>query len=107
MNCLQKALVPLLKNCNNTCEILKQTAFASHPTCYIDAGVCDLSALDWVNILNIIGVNGLTESGLMPALQTMDGCIPNIILNIQNVIENVPFFQKLKFVITLYYFQLF
>ncbi len=35
MNCLQKSLVPLLKNCNNTCEILKQTAFALHPTCYI------------------------------------------------------------------------
>ncbi len=94
MNCLQKSLVPLLKNCNNTCEILKQTAFALHPTCYIDAGVCDLSALDWVHIQNILGNNGLIESGLMPALQTIDDCISNIILNLQNTTKDLPFFPK-------------
>ncbi|MFT5358804.1 MAG: hypothetical protein ACI9KE_006045 [Polyangiales bacterium] len=37
-----------------TCEDIERSGFDSHPLCYTETGFCDLSAGDWVGVLNTI-----------------------------------------------------
>jgi hypothetical protein len=54
MNCLQRALVPLLQGCP-TCSTLHQVAFDSHPDCYAGSGICSLDCWDVAMVLSTIG----------------------------------------------------
>ena len=55
--CLQVKLVPILRPfVTPTCESIKQTAFISHPGCYLhpDSGapsICDIGVADWARII--------------------------------------------------------
>ena len=76
MNCLQRALVTPLKQCENNCETLKDLAFASHPKCYIysGSGVCTLDWSDWIQIMLIVSKDLTSVASLKQALQTFAGC---------------------------------
>src|SRR5271155_2647019 len=54
MSCLQRALIPYI-NCDETCAAIQSTAFASHPSCYISSGFCELSSCDLVEIFETVG----------------------------------------------------
>jgi hypothetical protein len=41
------------------CDGLIQAGYASHPSCYLGTGFCDLPALDWVRIVNTIDFDDL------------------------------------------------
>ena len=56
--CLKKALLPLVDQSSTTCQIIHDTAFDSHPKCYVLNGFCDLF-FDPVHILT--NVKGLLE----------------------------------------------
>lgn len=62
MNCLQRALVPLLQGCP-TCPTLHQVAFDSHPDCYVGSGVCSLGCWDVAMVLSTIGQDLFTSLG--------------------------------------------
>lgn len=82
MNCLQKTLVPSLENCENNCSILRKTAFASHPRCYVKSGVCELPVFDWITIVSVVGKDLLNGEGFVQALKTVPHCIPDILKRI-------------------------
>ena len=49
--CLQIALVPLLNIAGKiSCDELKSKAFATHPSCYVDCGFCDIGFKNWVEV---------------------------------------------------------
>ena len=79
MNCLQKTLVPALENCDNNCSMLRKTAFASHPRCYVKSGVCELPALDWITTVSVVGKDLLNEEGFVQTLKTVPHCIPDLL----------------------------
>ena len=58
MQCLQRALVPEVEERANiaTCAELKDYAFSTHPTCYIDNGFCELPDSDWEEVVKIVGM---------------------------------------------------
>ncbi|GAB1310656.1 Stanniocalcin-2 [Madurella fahalii] len=62
MNCLQRALVPLLQGCP-TCPTLHQVAFDSHPDCYVGSGICSLGCWDVAMVLSTIGTDLFTSLG--------------------------------------------
>ncbi len=105
MNCLQKALVTPLQNCDSTCETLRQIAFASHPSCYINAGVCDLSANDWYQIFTTVAKDLFNEDGFIQAIKTTKDCLPTIINRIENQLASTIDFTRIKFRIMLSWFM--
>ncbi|CAF1119226.1 unnamed protein product [Didymodactylos carnosus] len=86
MNCLQKALVTPLKNCENNCKKLEDLAFASHPSCYVSSGVCNLPPSDWFSILVVIAKDLSAKKSLVQALKTSTSCIPDIISRIEQLL---------------------
>ncbi|CAF2815780.1 unnamed protein product [Rotaria sp. Silwood2] len=87
MNCLQKALVSPLKNCEKDCLTLRKMAFDSHPECYIKNGVCNLPPFDWMTIVSIVGKDLLSLEGFIQALKTAPQCIPTILDRIQTELQ--------------------
>jgi hypothetical protein len=64
MNCLQRQLVPLLRNKSLTCDEVENAAFATYPGCYANNGgpsICDLPWSDWRKIAKIVGTNILIQ----------------------------------------------
>ncbi|KAK2868020.1 hypothetical protein FQN49_003232 [Arthroderma sp. PD_2] len=58
--CLQEKLVPYATGQKEaSCEAIKEHAFATHPACFIDNGLCTLPPSDWLVILRAIGVEGI------------------------------------------------
>ncbi|EDR13584.1 uncharacterized protein LACBIDRAFT_308677 [Laccaria bicolor S238N-H82] len=56
MHCLQAALVPeATGEGETTCNALADKAFATHATCYVNNGLCELFPTDWVEIVTIVG----------------------------------------------------
>ena len=102
---LQKSLVAPLQNCANTCENLRAIVFDSHPSCYINSGVCNLSGNDWYQILTTIGKELLTDDGFIPALKTSEGCLPTLVLRLKEQIVEVIDVTKLKLSITLQWIE--
>ncbi|KAJ3312154.1 hypothetical protein HDU76_002956 [Blyttiomyces sp. JEL0837] len=62
MSCLQHALVPKLGE-PLTCQAIHDYAFPTHVHCYLDSGVsiCDLSPIDWIEIVSVIGIPTLLQ----------------------------------------------
>ncbi|OCK80568.1 hypothetical protein K432DRAFT_404586 [Lepidopterella palustris CBS 459.81] len=75
--CLQCALVPYATGTKaTTCPALKKTAFGTHPTCYVDSGVCTLPVGDWGVIVETVSLKELFGSmdALKATLETVEGC---------------------------------
>ncbi|KAF5863370.1 hypothetical protein ETB97_010250 [Aspergillus alliaceus] len=63
MLCLQRKLVPFVGGSQNTtCDDLSQFAFGTHPSCYVDSGLCTLPIQDWVAIVDIVSLPTLFGS---------------------------------------------
>ncbi|KAF9267522.1 hypothetical protein L218DRAFT_822519, partial [Marasmius fiardii PR-910] len=85
MLCLQTALIPELQVAVpssesgrlEVCNELKDTAFDSHPRCYISSGVCELTIKDWVTILQVVGLKTLfaNRDAVEQSLRTVRGCV--------------------------------
>lgn len=77
LTCLQRFLIagPLTRRCGLTCAALRTAAFGSHPACYVDAGVCDLPARDWVQLVLTIGSDLATLDTLRQAVTTGGRCL--------------------------------
>ena len=77
MLCLQTTLVPYATTETTTCDNLKDDAFASHPRCYIDSGVCTLGPGDWTVIIETVSLKDLFGGidNLKAVLQTVEGCV--------------------------------
>ncbi|RPA76036.1 hypothetical protein BJ508DRAFT_417762 [Ascobolus immersus RN42] len=75
MKCLQKKLVS--HTSGSTCTKLEKAAFASHSTCYLSNGVCDLSLGDLWDIFWTVGIGGLFGgiANLKEAAQTAAPCL--------------------------------
>ena len=76
MLCLQKALVPYATTSSTSCGNLKDVAFASHPHCYVDSGVCAIPG-DWPTIVETVSLKDLFGSldALKAVLKTVEGCV--------------------------------
>lgn len=80
--CLQKVLQKkyIDQNPKASCEQIRNFAFDSHPTCYLDEGVCKLGLSDWIGIYKVVcgGIlcpDQITEvSTWKQAIQTGMGC---------------------------------
>lgn len=90
MTCLQKFFIdgPLLQ-CGLTCDALKADAFGSHPTCYVDSGVCDLPVGDWVQLVVTIREDLLTLDTLRQAVTTGGDCLGHYAEELQAEIEKL------------------
>jgi hypothetical protein len=78
MLCLQRDLVKYADGSQKTtCGALKDYAFSTHPSCYIDGGVCLLPPGDWEVIVKTVGFVNLFNSSdaLVAALKTVRGCV--------------------------------
>ena len=62
MHCLQLAVVPDAIGTATTCQALEDQAFAAHPGCYIDNGLCTLGVHDWSAILEIVNIKTIFEN---------------------------------------------
>ncbi|CAF2778740.1 unnamed protein product [Rotaria sp. Silwood2] len=82
MACLQQALGLPLINCDSCCA-LQQIAFDSHPQCYIDNGICNLPATDWMWIVTIVGKDVLNRDIFIQALKAQPQCIPTVLAVIE------------------------
>jgi len=86
MTCLQKALISAV-TCDVSCSSIESAAFASHAPCYVEAGVCDLSFGDWLQIIGVVWDkrtrDALTET-LHQAQQTSSACGEGIITRFNN-----------------------
>ena len=51
--CLMNELETIVENTDN-CGDIRQGAFDSHPSCYVDAGLCTLPPSDWAQIMATI-----------------------------------------------------
>lgn len=77
MQCLQDYLVPYATYANSIgCDKLKDEAFASHPDCYVDSGVCTLPPADWARIVGTVSPKDMfgSANALKAVLQTAEGC---------------------------------
>ena len=78
MHCLQDALVPEATGVvNTTCTAVEKKAFGTHARCYVDSGVCTLSPLDWLAIVDIVDVKTLFGSwdAFKATVQAGVGCL--------------------------------
>ncbi|TRM58832.1 hypothetical protein BD626DRAFT_437887 [Schizophyllum amplum] len=63
MYCLQHKLVPEAVGASNvTCDQLEDKAFETHSDCYVQSGLCTLSAVDWLAIVDIVQLPTLFQS---------------------------------------------
>ncbi|KAJ6437720.1 stanniocalcin family domain-containing protein [Purpureocillium lavendulum] len=74
MTCLQRALVEPVGRCGATCQAIEDTAFASHPVCYVDSGVCDLPLRDLVEIVVTVNTDLFAGPALEQVFKTASGC---------------------------------
>ncbi|ESZ98503.1 hypothetical protein SBOR_1165 [Sclerotinia borealis F-4128] len=70
MLCLQNSLLKFGQGTSITCDALKDYAFGTHANCYVQNGICDLSAADWAVIVDTVGFSNLWSS-LNAAGQTL------------------------------------
>lgn len=81
--CLQKKLLPSIKNVHTelTCPKLKEFAFETHGDCYVNTAVgvsvCDLPIQDWVQLVNVVGLKQalLDLDSIKLALAINKGCL--------------------------------
>ncbi|EJD34605.1 hypothetical protein AURDEDRAFT_176355 [Auricularia subglabra TFB-10046 SS5] len=87
MTCLQHALVPVVPelaanlpaeaDCGHpwtvACDNLHSIAFASHPGCYVDSGICELK--DWHDYALILHIVGFMNVLSVQAVQTGLACV--------------------------------
>lgn len=61
---------------STTCPALKDTAFGSHPHCYVSSGVCTLGPSDWLVIIETVSPKDLFGGvdNLKAVLETVGGC---------------------------------
>ncbi|EGD97328.1 hypothetical protein TESG_04739 [Trichophyton tonsurans CBS 112818] len=92
MYCLQSKLVPYATGQKQaSCDAIRKYAFGTHPSCYIDNGLCTLPPTDWFVILDIVGIEGLFGSieALIATLEAGGGCVEFYLWLIRNhFIEN-------------------
>ncbi|TFK37400.1 hypothetical protein BDQ12DRAFT_699122 [Crucibulum laeve] len=79
MQCLQRALIPEATGsitAAKSCETLNDKAFASHPACYVNDGVCTLPLTDWIAIVEIVQIPTLFGSweASLATVETGGGC---------------------------------
>jgi hypothetical protein len=70
--CLQRAIVPLRKDSQTTCEMLEKQAFESHPNCYagVENSFCELPIDDWRLTWNVVDLRDeLSPNGVRQALK--------------------------------------
>ncbi|EFR03964.1 hypothetical protein MGYG_06966 [Nannizzia gypsea CBS 118893] len=87
MYCLQEKLVPYATGQNQaSCKAIQKYAFATHPSCYLDNGLCTLPPSDWLAILETVGTEGLFGSidALIATLEAAGVCIDFYIWLIRN-----------------------
>ncbi|RPA79645.1 hypothetical protein BJ508DRAFT_415798 [Ascobolus immersus RN42] len=75
MLCLQKKLVSHAKG-GSTCTKIKNAAFASHSTCYVQSGLCDLSVADFKQILSTVDLADMFggKANLIEVIQSAASC---------------------------------
>ncbi|KAK5465393.1 hypothetical protein LTS15_001956 [Exophiala xenobiotica] len=78
MNCLQKAMVPVLQTCSATCDSFRDAAFASHPGCYVGNGFCGLSCGDVLATVLTVGTDLFNSYTLQQIVGTAEGCAANL-----------------------------
>jgi hypothetical protein len=73
--CLQEALVKDA-NCQSNCQQIYNYAFASHPRCYVDNGVCTLGPGNWKAIVDTVQLQTLfgTFQALVQSVETAASC---------------------------------
>jgi hypothetical protein len=80
MLCLQQDLVPYALGAAqgfSDCQALQDFAFSTHPTCYVDSGLCALPVTDWEAIVEkIVGVTTLFDSwdAFKATVEAAGGC---------------------------------
>ncbi|KAI8074074.1 hypothetical protein BC940DRAFT_289925 [Gongronella butleri] len=89
MHCLEQDLVaPFINNATalaegqQACADIESYAFSTHPHCYINSGFCSLSIDDKLALIKVIlkgNISGILGSFFKQALDTLDGCIKEII----------------------------
>lgn len=90
MTCLQKFLINgPLQRCGLDCSSLKSDAFGSHPTCYVNSGVCDLPISDWVQLVITIRDDLLTLDTLKQAVTTGGNCLVHYLQEISDEIQKL------------------
>lgn len=79
MNCLQKALVPMLGASgpfSKVCAEIEQTGFDSHVECYTSTpSICSLPWPDLFNIMSIVGPGFLNPTGYSQAAKVVSMCL--------------------------------
>ena len=82
--CLQMALVPTIEQSNVDCKKIRDDAFGSHASCYVNSGLCELGFNDWWNIYKLIWTqfipfySGDFVESVKGAFQVGIGCISKI-----------------------------
>jgi hypothetical protein len=73
--CLQKALQKN-DNCKSNCAALKNDAFTSHPKCYVDCGLCNISQ-DWITQVKVLGLGTLVldRNAFFQTVKTAGSCV--------------------------------
>ena len=75
MLCLQNELVPYAQT-KTSCGTIKNEAFNSHVTCYVNSGFCKLPLKDKAIIsVKNLWVTVTTEAGAKQAIETLFSCI--------------------------------
>lgn len=78
MLCLQDDMVPYATGTKKAanCAALQKAAFATHPSCYVDSGVCKLPPSDWIIIVKTVSPKTLLGSwdAVLQTLKTVEGC---------------------------------
>ncbi|KAE8554366.1 hypothetical protein TMatcc_006113 [Talaromyces marneffei ATCC 18224] len=80
MLCLQRDLVPYAlggPQAFANCSALSDFAFSTHPTCYVQSGLCTLPVHDWEAIVfQIVGVESLFDSwnAIKATVEAASGC---------------------------------
>ena len=88
MHCLQLALVSAIQ-CDSTCASVQAAAFASHPTCYIQGGFCDLSPFDKLKVFWTVGSDLFTGPAAQQGWKTGVGCGAKMITDIEAEIQTL------------------
>ncbi|KAK5996059.1 hypothetical protein PT974_04486 [Cladobotryum mycophilum] len=89
MHCLQKALIQPLSQCNMNCDSIRTIAFDSHPTCYLQSGMCDLDVEDWIMIVVTVNSDLIDGNSLDQVLTTAGGCIDHYRAQINQKIDEL------------------
>jgi hypothetical protein len=67
----------------DTCSVIREVAFESHPKCYLDSGICELSVHDMSLIVKTVGIRQLLSSylSLKQSVVVASDCLLRIILS--------------------------